>query len=310
MQSFRNFIISFLTAFCITALVFGTAALIVVPKLQNTLYAYTGTTKKDQSDLIIGFEPASETEVSSTEDGFSVLLIGTDKRKGVSVSSVDSLIFVKVCPAKNAVVYYPIPTTSAVTAGSEIKLLSDYHMNNKPDVAELCEKAKGLVGMNVNYYAIASLTSFANIVDDLGGVEFNVPDNYQYSDPDENLEISIAKGYQVLDGDDAAKLMRYCSDGFDARMTRNAALLKSIIRKYTSEQYKVQAVDIFNKVADNMTTDFTETDMATHLEAIFNYSKYDEIDLVYPGDYEKHSDGSSTFTPNTALAYELIADYR
>lgn len=300
--------ISFLTAFCITALVFGTAALIVVPKMQSTLYTYTGTTQKDPSELVVGFEPVTDTEVTSTEAGFSVLLVGTDKRPGVEVSSVDSLILMKICPSKKAVVFMPIPTDIKVSASDGEQFLSE--LRNTEGMDYLCEKIKGLTGTSINYYAIASLKSFKNIVNDLGGIEYNVPETIHCEKPDEDYEINIAKGYQVLDGDDAAKLMRYSEGGIGARMELNTTLLKNLIRKHTAEQYKSNALDLYNTIIENTTTNFTETDLAENIEAIFSYHNCDEIDLVYPGEYEKNNKGEYVFVPNTSLAYEMMDNYK
>ena len=309
MQSFRNFAISFLTAFCITALIFGTVAVIVVPKMASDITGSSDNSKKDQSDLVIGFEPATDENVNTDDStGFSVLLVGTDKRPTKSESEVDSLIFVKVCPAKKTVVFLPIPTNMRVTVDDSIVPLSSLRTLKNMDY--LCEKVTGLIGTNINYYAIASLTSFKRIINDLGGVEYTVSEDMKFVDEADDLNIDIPKGNQIMDGEASTEYLRYSSDGFGERMLRNVNFLKTIIRKYTNEQYRSQAGSLFAKVGENITTDFTETDLAQYIDIIYGYPSYDEKDIVFPGEYVKDDQGGTYFEANTSLAYELLAEYK
>ena len=71
----------------------------------------------------------------------------------------------------------------------------------------------------VNYYARINLEGFRNIIDILGGVEFNVPFDMLYDDPAQNLHISLEKGLQILDGVKAEQLVR-----FNARVILKAIL--------------------------------------------------------------------------------------
>lgn len=61
----------------------------------------------------------------------------------------------------------------------------------------------------VDYYVKLSTEDLRNIIDMLGGVEYEVPLKMEYEDTYQNLHISLEKGMQVLTGDKAEQLLRF-----------------------------------------------------------------------------------------------------
>ena len=66
-----------------------------------------------------------------------------------------------------------------------------------------------MTNLDINYYAIVKTSALTNIVDIIGGVEFEVPINMNYDDKTQNLHIHLKKGLQVLDGEKAEQLLRF-----------------------------------------------------------------------------------------------------
>ena len=50
---------------------------------------------------------------------------------------------------------------------------------------------------------------FRDLIDAIGGVEFDVPTRMYYTDPKQNLEIDLYPGKQLLDGKKAEMFMRF-----------------------------------------------------------------------------------------------------
>lgn len=63
--------------------------------------------------------------------------------------------------------------------------------------------------VNIDYYVLVNIESFRKIVDAVGGVWFDVPDDMDYDDPEQGLSIHLKKGYQLLDGKAAEGLIRF-----------------------------------------------------------------------------------------------------
>jgi polyisoprenyl-teichoic acid--peptidoglycan teichoic acid transferase len=70
-----------------------------------------------------------------------------------------------------------------------------------------------IVGVPIDYYAIINIDIFQDIVDELGGVEVNIPYDMYYRDAAAGLEINFKEGPTRLNGEDAAKFVRYRHTG-------------------------------------------------------------------------------------------------
>lgn len=74
----------------------------------------------------------------------------------------------------------------------------------------LVESVKEILDLPVDYYAIINIDIFKDIVDALGGVEVTIPEpGMYYRDAAAGLEIDFDPGLTRLDGEDAAKYVRF-----------------------------------------------------------------------------------------------------
>lgn len=73
----------------------------------------------------------------------------------------------------------------------------------------LRDEVADLLGLPVDHYLILNLDIFKNLVDDLGGVEVNVPQRMYYQDCVGGLDIDLHPGLQVLDGKQASDFIRF-----------------------------------------------------------------------------------------------------
>ena len=69
-------------------------------------------------------------------------------------------------------------------------------------------------GYPIDYYVIIDPQGFVELVDAMGGVEFNVPQEMDYEDWTQDIHIHLDAGVQLLDGAEAlgAALFRHTSD--------------------------------------------------------------------------------------------------
>ncbi len=69
--------------------------------------------------------------------------------------------------------------------------------------------ASSITGLEIDHVASVDTGGFVEIVDILGGVEFDVPQDMFYEDPFQDLYIDLKAGVQHLDGDKAEQLVRF-----------------------------------------------------------------------------------------------------
>lgn len=66
-----------------------------------------------------------------------------------------------------------------------------------------------LLGMDIKYYVSVDTKALRELVDAIGGVDFDVPINMDYDDVTQNLHIHLKAGYQKLDGEKAEHVVRF-----------------------------------------------------------------------------------------------------
>ncbi len=71
------------------------------------------------------------------------------------------------------------------------------------------KQIEDILGIKIEYYALINTESFRYLVDEIGGVEFDVPQRMYYNDPEQKLYIDLQPGLQILNGADAEGLVRY-----------------------------------------------------------------------------------------------------
>ena len=76
------------------------------------------------------------------------------------------------------------------------------------------------LGVPIHYFVILDLSCLRNIVDAIGGVDVNVPQDMEYSDPAQGLQIQLSQGLHRLDGRHAEQFVRYRSGYVNADLGR------------------------------------------------------------------------------------------
>ena len=155
-------------------------------------------------------------DVVGDETPITALVMGVSE--DINTPLTDTIILVGYNPKTQASFMLSIPRDTFVganesTAGGYDKINALYQKNVKKTVSAV-EK---LTGVNIDYYIVVKTTALVDVVNAIGGVEFDVPIDMKYDDPTQNLHIDLKKGVQVLDGDKAEQLLRYRHSNPDSR---------------------------------------------------------------------------------------------
>lgn len=76
-------------------------------------------------------------------------------------------------------------------------------------VDKTLQAVNDLTGLDIQYYAVIKTEALIELVDAIGGVEFNVPIDMYYTDPTQNLKIDLKAGMQEINGEKAEQLLRF-----------------------------------------------------------------------------------------------------
>ena len=85
--------------------------------------------------------------------------------------------------------------------------INSVYSNKGPE--KMLELVNDLTGMNIKYYVVVNNQVVIDLVNNIGGVYFDVPIDMNYDDKTQNLHIHLKSGYQKIDGDHAEQLLRF-----------------------------------------------------------------------------------------------------
>lgn len=206
---------------------------------------------------------------------FNVLVLGGDY-----VGANTDTIFVANFngnTGKISILSVPRDTKVAVKGSSIPKINSAYSVGG----ADLAVKTvSNLLGIDIKYYVYINTQGFKEIVDLMGGIDFEILANMDYDDPTQDLHIHLKKGMQHLNGSQAIQYMRFRHpnvynseiekyyDGSDLkRIEAQQRFIKEFIRQKATVKYFSKADELVQA-----TFKYLETNIKT--EEAVNMIKY------------------------------------
>ena len=131
---------------------------------------------------------------------------------GESQNLTDTIMLASYDPKTQEAALLSIPRDTYI--GDNINNVSAYDKINAVyqygvGLQDLLEDVRNLTGINVQYYLKVDTEALKALVDEIGGVYFDVPIDMHYTDRGQGLYIDLQAGYQLLDGDKAEQLVRF-----------------------------------------------------------------------------------------------------
>lgn len=248
----------------------------------------------------------------SSGEPVNILLLAGDE--GINTDAIMALHY---DPKSGAVSMLSIPRDTYVT----LKGYKFHKINSVYAVKNGAEQLKSLVGdllgQKVEYYVHINMKTVREAVDLLGGVEYDVPCDMKYDDPDQNLHINLKQGRRTLTGKQVEGLLRFRKpnswtnevkkyyDGSDLkRIERQHDFFKEMLRQKLNVKYVTKINEIINTVYDNITTDLPLSEMLKLSRALPGISSDTFRTETLPG-AAKTIDGLSYFIHDEKQGREL-----
>ena len=146
---------------------------------------------------------------------FTVLIMGVSE--DISVKLTDTIMVASYNPKTQKATLLSIPrdtfvgtNKSKATSYDKINALYQTKTKEKDTSPEkTLDAVNKITGLNITYYIVVSNNALVQLVDAIGGVEFDVPIDMNYDDSSQDLYIHLDKGYQKLNGEQAEWLVRF-----------------------------------------------------------------------------------------------------
>jgi LCP family protein required for cell wall assembly len=222
-------------------------------------------------------------------------------------ANTDSIMVLHYIPKTSQVNIISIPRDTYIDLkGYKFhKINSVYNVKNGPEL--LKDKLEEILGKKIDYYIHMDMKAVREIVDILGGVEYNVPCDMIYDDPDQNLHINIKKGVRTLTGKQVEGLLRFRKpnkwtndvrkyyDGSDLkRIERQHDFFSEMLKQKLNIKYVAKTGDIINNIYSNLTTDLPLSEMLKLARGLPGLSAEKFQTATLPGN-AKDKDGLSYF---------------
>ena len=200
------------------------------------------------------------------EDCYTFVILAYDQQK----ANTDTILVGRMDTLAGTLDLVNIPRDTLVNVSWGVKKINTILPLENNDIDRFLEHLGNLIGFTVDCYAVVNIRAVEKLVDCIGGVYYNVPRDMHYDDPSQDLYIHINKGYQLLDGESAVKVLRFrvgnnnsgYMNGDLGRIATQQDFLKTMASQFLTLGNIPNlntAIQIFQ---DNVTTDLTANNIA------------------------------------------------
>lgn len=286
MRSIRNFFITF----GISLVIFGIIGFVIWNRLVPEI-------PDEKNEVKI---PAVNTQVPVTNnddevvapDGFTALLCCYDD----TVGSADSIVLINVNKENKRFAVCSIPVYLKINIGTETVKKEEYlgDLLVRKGRNYFLNKIEAITGLPVDYHAFISTGEFVNIINEIGGIEYNVPERMYYKDIKGKVLVNLQAGLSRLDGEKALQLVRYRSydieagktdDGDATRRNVQCDFLYELLASFLKPENRDSIDGIVKNALDLLVrgdTNFTVSTFIRHKDMLLDFSEYSHDIINYP----------------------------
>ncbi len=230
----------------------GTETKIIISKEKEMLKSETSTKETSSTG-------------KSVQEPFTMLLMGVDSTDQVLTKNVvangDSLILITFNPKTLNATMLSIPRDTylpiACWPGKEENKITHAAAYGNDCMINTIED---FFDINIDYYAKINFKGLVNLVNALGGIDVNVPQDLCTDNSDRGAQVCIKEGYQHLDGEGALVLSRnrkQLVNGDFGRGLNQQLVIQAMLEKIKSLRSVNQFTNILNTIANSIDTNLT-----------------------------------------------------
>lgn len=258
----------------------------------------------------------------------NVLLMCTD----VDRLRTDAMMLASYNTEDNTVNLLSIPRDMRMYIGNRYQKVNAAHAYETDGqiggAVAACEAITRITGVPINYYVDFSFDSIAHIVDELGTVNFTIPDLYGdgvgmvYDDPVQSLHINLPPGNRDLTGSEVVHLLRYRKGNPDpvtgVRKTYlngdedRIKVQQEFIKTFVDQKLNVGLIQkipaIFSDIKSEIDTNFTVKDILRYSRYLTSFSSAGIHSETVPGTPTKDSANGDVFIPNMIQLQKLVQE--
>lgn len=260
--------------------------------------------------LLIGKAPVRNPENLDRIAGRStILLCGTDD----DGTRTDTILLLTLDKTESSLRLLSIPRDTYAPGYAVPKINSAYGAvgGGERGMEQLMEQVKNVIGFMPDAYVLIDLNAFVEAVDLLGGLDFDVPMDMDYDDPDQNLFIHLRAGEQHLTGEQLMWVVRFRSGYASADIGRTEvqrAVMKAAMKQWLRPRTLSALPGLWRIYKENLTTDLSARNLLWAARTALRSAGNDIEANVLPG-YATMVGDASVYMIDTYAAASFLPDY-
>lgn len=239
---------------------------------------------------------------------------------GESQNLTDSIMVCAYNPRSNKATIMSIPRDT-YTGSNQSKAAASDKINTlyQKSPQKLLDEVNEITGLNIKYYMNIDTKGLQELIDSIGGVNFDVPIDMDYDDPTQDLHIHLKAGKQLLDGDKAEQVLRFrhnndgtsypssYGDNDIGRMKTQREFIKVLIQQISNKKSLSDFKQYAQIVKNNVTTNFNIDDVIDYIPYIIDFNTENLKTTTLPGEPKK-CNGVWLYIPNDEEIDKIIKD--
>ncbi len=240
----------------------------------------------------------------------TILLAGTDQEG----TRTDTLMLLTIDRPQRSICLVSIPRDTLVNGSYSVpKINSVYGANNggTEGVEMLLTRVAECIGFRPDGYMLIRMDAFTELVNQLGGIYFDVPVDMFYNDPGQDLYIDLQAGPQMLDGQQAMGVMRFRSGYADADLGRvqvQRDLMAAFMDQLLSMRGVAQSPQLLNTLLKHTDSDLTVSNCLWLAEAALLCDLRGVQSATLPGN-ARNFPGGSYYVLDPELVAQAVNTY-
>lgn len=322
----RILIVIIAVTLAIIAVMFAAAAMMMRPPSLAEASKPSGVIRPEQNDATIhDTENGDEMELdhgdaiddidmgNRREGVYTVLVAATD----IDGTRTDALMVATLDTVNDTVNVINIPRdlmSNCNRVGASKKINAAY--GTRGGIETTKSEVKKVLGFTPDKYVVVSFDAVAEIIDAIGGVDYEIPWRMKYDDPTQNLHIDFQPGMTHLDGQAAVEFMRWRKNnsgvrtgvagytgGDEERIEKDQKFLKFLAKEVFTITNVPRIPSLAQAVFSNVETDLTAGEVLWLAWQLYDV-KNDNINMMTLPGYGKMS------YAGTGVMYSFYFPYR
>lgn len=257
-------------------------------------------------------DPNAGAPASLNENMYTFLVVGLDK---VGYNT-DTMMIGRMDTETHEINVVSIPRDTMVNVSWSVKKVNTLYAaginSGGNGIDRLMDGLKDILGFQIDCYAVVDLNAFVQLVDAIGGVDYNVPVDMNYYDPTQDLYISIPAGEQHLDGEEALKVVRFRSGYATAdigRIGTQQDFLMSVASQILTLGNIPNLPTFIDIFVNNVDTNLSAENIAFFARQFLQCKSENIHFYTLPGNYGDSVKGLSYVSINIDEWLQMVNDY-